>query len=148
MTVCSTCISWNKGKAHLSTRLTHRSNKVHVLCEHKQVGHTVVTALDMSLASFLQAVVGSRESFFAHAPQSLLTQFQEVYWSTTISGSTEFTLFVARTIFDYVRILWITQMQTTLQKWCYFSFDPSPSHLCKIRYLSHRLSQIIPIPRI
>ena len=32
MTVCSTCISWNEGKAHLSSRLTHRSNKVHVLC--------------------------------------------------------------------------------------------------------------------
>ena len=112
MTVCSTCISWNEGKAHLSTRLTCRSNRVHVLCKTQaswpcscnNVGPEVHTS------SFLQAVVGTRESFFAHAPQSILT-ILKVYWSTTTSGSTEFTLFVARTIFDYVQIFWINSIK-------------------------------------
>jgi len=62
-------------KAHLSTRLTCRSNRVHVLCKTQaswpcscnNVGPEVHTS------SFPQAVVGTRESFFAHAPWSILT---------------------------------------------------------------------------
>ena len=118
MTVCSTCISWSEGKAHLQADSHIGQTKCTSLIyvQHKQVHYTALTTLDLkyihvTCLDHSRAAVGSREeSFFAHAPHSILTQFQDIYWSTTTSGSTWFTLFVARTIFDYVRTLQITSI--------------------------------------
>ena len=153
MTICNTCISWNEGKAHLSSRLTHRSNKVHQShVQRKQVDYTVLTTLDlMYIFTCLipRLFLGIEKRASLNMLLSQFPQFWEVYWSATTSGSTEFTQALClqelfSTMYEPCRSLQLTKCRLFYQRYA----TPSPPINAKdVSYLSSRLLQIMLHPK-